>query len=158
MVHFCLAIALTPRETAAVACLNLEKKAHHSKATMKRLNCHLLSNNWFQFSLHSANPCREKENEWTHLQTCRRLSKCQIRPNLSCLDEWQALGRVSLRLLSFPIKKSDTPWERESARLITGLQLYPEKNWALRSLWQSSRGILWCGFSLTLCKELPRFP
>lgn len=73
-------------------------------ATMKRWNCHLLSDNWFQVSLYSANPCREKENEWTHLQTCHWLSKCQIRPNLSCRDEWRALGTVSLRLLSFPHK------------------------------------------------------
>lgn len=113
-------------------------------STTKRWNCHMLADN----ALHSANPGRKKENERTRLQTCHWLSKCQIRPSLS------SLGRVSLCLLSFPIRKSHTPWETEAAGLITELMLYPQKNWALRSLWQSSCGIFLCGLSLTLCKEL----
>lgn len=30
-----------------------------------------------------------------------------------------------------------------------------EKNWALRSLWQSSCGVLWCGLSMTKSCSLP---
>ena len=132
------------------------KQAHHSKWHNEQIELPFIvkqpiSGFIIQCKLSQG---KSEDNEWTHLQICHRLCKCQIRPNLSCLDEWQALGRVSLCLLSFPpIKKSDTPGEMESARLITELLLYPEKNWALRSLWQTSCGILWCGFRLTLCKE-----
>lgn len=101
-------------------------------------------------------PLQEKENEWTHLQTCCRLSKCQIRPNLSCLDEWRALGRVSLRLLSFPHKKVRIPHERRSLPdWSQSCCFIHRKNWALRSLWQSSCGILWCGLSMTKSCSLP---
>lgn len=121
--------------------------------TVKWCNCHLLLDNRFEVSLYSAKPYWGIK-EMNDLQTCFWLSKCHIHPGLSYLDEWQARGGVSLCLLSFPlIKKSDTPWERESAWLITAPMLYPQKNWALRSLWQSSCGILWCGLSVTLCKS-----
>lgn len=79
-------------------------------------NCHLLSDNWFQVSLYSANPYIKK-NEWSCPQTCHWLSKCQMCPSLSCWDKWQAWGRVILRLLSFPCKKkkkSQIPHGRQS--------------------------------------------
>lgn len=86
-------------------------KCHNEKMELPFIVRQLLSGFIIQ-----CKPLQGKENEWTHLQTCQWLSKCQIRPNLSCLDEWLTLGRVSLRLLSFPHKKVETPWETESAR------------------------------------------
>lgn len=111
--HFCTPIVLIPEEMATVSCLNL-KKAHNGKGHNEKIELPFIVKQLISDFIIQCKPSQGKENEWTHLQTCHWVSKCQIRPNLSCLDEWQALGRVSLCLLSFPIKKSQIPHERVS--------------------------------------------
>ncbi len=102
---------LIPREMVAVECLNLTEMYNKVNATTKRIKKKLpfIVRQPISSFIIQCKPLQEKENEWTHRQICQWLSKCQIRPNLSCLDEWQALGRVSLRLLSFPHKKVRYP-------------------------------------------------
>lgn len=89
---------------AAAARLNL-KKARHGKCHNEKLELPFIVRELISGFIIQCKPLQGKENEWTHLQTCHWLAKCQIHPNLSCLDEWQALGRESLHLLSFHSKK-----------------------------------------------------